>query len=318
LKQNKKLGFAALGIIGYLTVGGAAWWLVENNDDETTTKTTATSDSTDQAQANMPSVSQNNNTASQQTTCLTALDNATVECGSDFIVIESNGLPNHLMMTGILEGGWNGQWPVAQDYTGSNAFRIPTTVQLASSPTIAVKNAAGVTANGIPMFLPQSPGRAGDDNCVTYSDSGECLRDPVADGEMDECGGHTGRGNDYHYHGPPTCMLEQLDKTEVAGYMMDGIPIYQDVLAGSKPVNDCGGYESPDGTIHYAFSSSYPYVTNCLLGEFAEGPSTSGSSVYTGNIDAKNSGSITDFVIQDDGCQTMTFSSGQSLTHCPS
>ena len=148
--------------------------------------------------------------------CMTAVGNATIECHDDHIVIESNGLPEHTVMVGIGAGAWNGQWPTAQDYTGNNAFYIPTLFELDEEPHYFVRNVAGVTANGIPIFLPTAPGRAGSEECLDLPlpegalAQGECLRDPVGVGEMDECGGHTGRGNDYHYHATPTCLLREL------------------------------------------------------------------------------------------------------------
>jgi len=37
-------------------------------------------------------------------------------------------------MVGIEEGGWNGQWPTAQDYTGENAFMTSTSTLLVDEP----------------------------------------------------------------------------------------------------------------------------------------------------------------------------------------
>lgn len=261
------------------------------------------------------------NTAGAQE-CMRAVSNATIECGSNVIVIESNGLPDHQMMVGVKSGGWNGQWPQAQDYTGNNAYTIPAKPALAAQPTLTVRNAAGVAANGVPIFFPHAPGREGSSECLDISifegrivDQG-CLRDPVAVGEMDNCGGHTGRGNDYHYHGTPTCMLEKLEEGEIAGYMLDGLPIYATAIEGSKPYAKCGGYISPAGEIHYAFTPGFPYVTACMLGTFDEGPRTRGSNVYTGGL-PRNAGDIVGFIVDEKGCQQMQFSSGSVLNYCP-
>ena len=254
--------------------------------------------------------------------CPRGIDGAIVNCSDDLITIESDGLPSHELMVGIQEGGWNGQWPREQDYTGDNAFTVTRSPVLQESPQMTMKNTAGVTVNGIPVFLPQAPGRAGSDECLDIDISGdvyhehECARDPVAAGEMDRCGGHTGRGDDYHYHAEPTCLMADLPDLAVVGYMMDGFPIYSDPIPGSRAYAACGGYVSPDGEIHYAFTSAFPYVTNCLLGKATEGPRTQGSGEYTGGIDAKNSGSITGFEMGDNGCLTMSFSSGVTVENC--
>ena len=303
-------------IVAALTVGAILMTVLMSNDDsvDQRDKTAQSQPSASEQQATEPA--EDTESIAEADGCLTAVQNATVDCSGTDIVIESNGLPTHQMMVGIANGGWNGQWPEAQNYTGSNAFMIPKTLVLASNPALTVMNTAGVTANGIPFFFPHSPGRAGDSNCVYTSDSGECFRDPVADGEMDECGGHTGRGNDYHYHATPTYLIDELEDGAIVGYMLDGVPIYANTIEGSTEYEGCGGYVSPAGLIHYAFSDDFPYVTDCMLGEFSEGPRTQGSDVYTGTINAKDSGSITGFSEDADGCHTMTFSSGQSLKYC--
>lgn len=260
-------------------------------------------------------------TASASSDCPTAVGSAVVTCSDDQIIIESNGLPDHDVMVGIEEGGWNGQWPTEQDYTGSNAFVVPTEVTLVEQPLATVMNTAGVTANGIPFFFPHAPGQAGSSECLELPDeavgSDECLRDPVLAGEMDVCGGHVGRGDDYHYHATPTCLLGEVEDGAIVGYMLDGIPMFAEPLEGSTEYDGCSsGYVSPEGLLHYAFLDSYPYLTDCMLGEFSEGPQTSGSDVFTGDLDPQSSGSIVGFELDDDGCQVMTFSSGSELRHC--
>ena len=254
--------------------------------------------------------------------CLTAVGSASIDCGSRTIRMSSDGLPGHPMMVGIDNGAWNAQWPTAQAYTGSNAFVLPRVPTLAAQPTLTVKNAAGVAANGVPIFFPHAPGKAGKDNCISFAGldgvvtNTDCLRDPVAAGEMDDCGGHTGRGGDYHYHGEPTCLKAQLPAGAVLGYMLDGFPVYDEPLVGAQAFNACGGYVSPEGQIHYVFTQSYPYVTGCLLGEFSEGPRTRGIPEFDGGL-GRNPGRITGHRILDDGCQTLSFSSGETLSHCP-
>lgn len=254
--------------------------------------------------------------------CMTAVGSASVECHDDHIVIESNGLPEHEVMVGIGAGAWNGQWPTAQDYTGNNAFFIPTLFELVEDPHYFVRNVAGVTANGIPIFLPTAPGRAGSEECLDLPltegalPQGECLRDPVGVGEMDECGGHTGRGNDYHYHATPTCLLADFDLTAIAGYMLDGIPVYAEPLEGATSYGECGAYISPDGIIHYVFTEEYPYVTACLLGQYDEGPRTQGSEVFTDGHDNHDLGAITQYFIDENDCQHMVFGDETVIIHC--
>lgn len=314
LTKKNFVAIAAILLLG----GGSLLTYTLTQDDETMTASNEVSNK-DSDDATASHTHADGTTHTHAEGCLTAVQNATIDCeGTEgFYVLESNGLPTHQMMVGILNGGWNGQWPDTQDYTGNNAFFIPTSVSLVDDPPRTIMNTAGVTANGIPFFFPHAPGQPGSSECVlTFSDT-ECLRDPVAAGEMDECGGHTGRGNDYHYHATPSCLIAELGEGEIIAYMLDGIPIYAQPIEGSTRYDDeCAGYVSPDGLLHYAFIDDYPYVTDCMLGEFQEGPSTGGSNVFTGSIDTRSSGSITGFTTDENGCHVMTFSSGQSLTNC--
>ncbi|MEM7192986.1 MAG: YHYH protein, partial [Pseudomonadota bacterium] len=252
--------------------------------------------------------------------CLQVVGNATFNCGSQTIRITSNGLPTHEMMVGIADGAWNAQWPVSQAYAGSNAFSIPRIPRLADRATLTVKNAAGVAANGVPIFFPHAPGREGKDSCIDFSGleglvtNPDCLRDPVAAGEMDNCGGHTGRGGDYHYHGKPTCLRDVLPAGSVLGYMLDGFPIYDGPLPGSTAYAPCGGYISPEGQIHYAFTNSYPYVTGCLLGLFSAGPSTRGMPEYDGGL-GRRPGSISGHTVASTALMGLTSAPGKSRKH---
>ncbi len=251
--------------------------------------------------------------------CDSFIGNTLVTCTEDTLIVETNSIPEHVMMVGIQAGGWNGQFPVEQPYTGENAYHIHLSPNVTITPATAVRNAAGVAVNGVAIFLPQAPGRSGGENCIIELGNGECMRDPVAAGEMDICGGHTGRGNDYHYHqltDAPGCLLDTIGEGAVAGIMLDGILVYQDPLEGSQPAFDCGGYVSPDGTYHYAVTEEFPYITNCLIGEFdLEGQPRSVGAEAVPNQNQPN-GSITDFYIDENDCRVLEFSDGQTRSFC--
>ncbi len=304
------VGYAAITVVVF-AAGCGAVQSAASASEPTGTDAVATVDEHDET------------THGDNTECFEAVDHATSFCTDELLVIESDGLPYHLVMVGVDEGGWNGQWPEAQDYTGDNAFELPLWPSLLENPVIIVRNAAGVAANGVPIFLPQSPGKLGSAECLDiellgeYEAQGECVRDPVVAGEMDDCGGHTGRGNDYHYHSAPTCLLETLSADAIAGFMMDGVAIYAEPIEGSTAYNSCGGYVSPDGEVHYAFTAAYPYVTNCLIGGFDEGPRTSGSDVYTGGFSHTELGGIIGYSTDGD-CHVMEFASGRVLEYCHS
>ena len=253
--------------------------------------------------------------------CASGVGNATISCSDQRLTLESNGLPQHEVMVGIDSGAWNAQWPAAKVYRGANAFAVPRIPELAPQPTLTVRNAAGVAVNGVPIFFPHAPGKAGKDSCLRFDGlqgivtDTSCLRDPVAAGEMDDCGGHTGRGGDYHYHGEPTCLRDRLPTGTILGYMLDGFPVYADPLPGSVAYQACGGHISPAGAIHYAFSDTYPYVTGCLLGLFQEGPRTRGVREYDGKV-GRSPGVITDHEFLRGTCQALTFARAGRIEHC--
>ncbi|WP_411826067.1 YHYH protein [Luteolibacter sp. AS25] len=175
-----------------------------------------------------------------------------------FLYIESNGLPQHDMMTGIT--AWQQQVPLPQDYTGENAWRIPLLPVPAAEPR-TVKNeflrgAIAIAVNGIPIFNPQN-------------NRGELSQEI---GELDQWGGHCGRADDYHYHAAPLHLEEAVGKGNPIAYALDGYPILG--LAepdGSKPegLDEFNGHTTEIG-YHYHSSEEYPYVNGGFHGEVTE------------------------------------------------
>ena len=110
--------------------------------------------------------------------------------GSKYFLVESNGLPSHPMMQGIVS--WQQQIPTPQPYTGSNAWSIPIKPVIAKVPMSAkshfLRGAIAIAVNGVPIF--NALNNRGDDALLA--------------GELDDWGGHCGRADDYHYHGTKT------------------------------------------------------------------------------------------------------------------
>jgi phosphatidylethanolamine-binding protein (PEBP) family uncharacterized protein len=175
-----------------------------------------------------------------------------VYCDETYMYVESQGLADHEMMVGIT--AWNQQVPLPQFFEGDNATRIPLYPVMADEPTDTTgQGANGVAANGVTYFNPtQQSG--------IYS----LTTDPNLIGELDACGGHSGRGDDYHYHVSPQCLDE-----EILAYALDGYAIYGLYNSdGSTPVLDaCGGEYDADGNYHYHAQEDYPYVNGCFSGE---------------------------------------------------
>ena len=175
-----------------------------------------------------------------------------------FLYIESNGLPQHGMMTGIT--AWQQQVPLPQDYTGDNAWRIPLKPTPAETPRTIKNNflrgAIAIAANGIPIFNPQN-------------NRGELSQEI---GELDQWGGHCGRADDYHYHAAPLHLQETVGKGNPIAYALDGYPILGLTEPdGSTPegLDEFNGHTTEIG-YHYHSSKKYPYVNGGFHGEVTE------------------------------------------------
>lgn len=176
-----------------------------------------------------------------------------------FLFVESNGMPAHKLMVGIT--AWQQQVPLPQNYKGANAWQIPLS-PIPAKEVISIKNrflrgAIALAANGIPIFNPQN-------------NRGEISAEI---GELDEWGGHCGRGDDYHYHAAPLHLQSVLGKGLPVAYALDGYPIYGLTEPdGSQPggLDAFNGHTTAALGYHYHASTKYPYVNGGFHGEVIE------------------------------------------------
>ncbi|GAB2756455.1 hypothetical protein GCM10027020_05720 [Nocardioides salsibiostraticola] len=173
----------------------------------------------------------------------------------DLWLVESDGLPSHPMMVGITS--WQQQVPVAQAYVGANAWQFPVTPQMADTPISAktglFRGAIAIAANGVPVF--NALNNRGDDAFLA--------------GELDEFGGHCGRGDDYHYHVAPLHLEEAVGPQNPIAYALDGYAIYGSVEPDGSAVQDLdeyNGHPGIDGAYHYHGTTTYPYINGGLVG----------------------------------------------------
>lgn len=174
--------------------------------------------------------------------------------------VESNGLPDHEMMTGIT--AWQQQVPLPQKYYGENAWQFPLFPVPAKEPMSANTNffrgAIAIAANGVPIFNPiKNDGRT----------------DTFLAGELDKWGGHSGRGDDYHYHIPPLILQEKLGKSLPVAYALDGYAIYGMAEPdGSTPkdLDAFNGHSTPKLGYHYHATKTYPYLNGGFHGKVVE------------------------------------------------
>lgn len=242
-------------------------------------------------------------------------DTVTVTCTDNQALIAGDTYPNHEMMTGII--GTNEQVPVPALNYASPIVLAPA---LAAAPH--TRDAAlGVAVNGVPIYDYTAGGEMSQADLGTY----QADLDTVATGQLDACGGHAGRGDDYHYHAAPTCMIDQMQNKgpdAIIGWAFDGFPIYADTNPDGSTIADgvldvCNG--QADGVFGYRYHTSEgaPYIIQCLMGEVPDIdalPRVRPLAAADGNRGPEAGrpprGGVDDLVFEqaDDGTRTMTYS----------
>jgi len=188
-------------------------------------------------------------------------DRVTVSCEGDFAWIGSDTIPDHTLMNGIT--GTNDQVPVP-----APGYRSPVALSPARAAEVTTIDAAlGVAVNGVPIYDYTSQGL----NDPTQYDP---RADTLLTGELDVCNGHAGRGDDYHYHAAPVCMIAAMANrgpAAILGWAFDGYPILGDTERDGAPVGEldaCNGKDDAEFGYAYHTSASPPYITQCLVGAF--------------------------------------------------
>lgn len=189
-----------------------------------------------------------------------------LSCQAGKARFQSSGLPDASqdMMRGIT--ATNQQFPSRHNYQ----FEINTKPRLQSTTTPTEAGPIGVAVNGVPLFDPSTQGPA---NRATGK-----RPDAYEAGELDDCGGHAGRGDDYHYHIAPKCLIDALgpEKIEIRkqpiGFAMDGFPILalgwfekQNDVEGS--LDKCRGMKDQSGRYFYNVKTTAKWdLINCFHG----------------------------------------------------
>jgi hypothetical protein len=187
--------------------------------------------------------------------------------------VSSLEVPNDEMMVGIT--GWNQQVPlpfIMSDVL-STIWKIPLKPIWSKTTTQTTGvSATALMVNGVPLFNPTKPSQSGDQ--TQYS----AATDPKLTGELDNCDGHSGRGDDYHYHAYPSCLVNTLVtktgsskvKNSILGWVLDGYPIYgltEPSGSTATKLDACSGHDLKNGLgYHYHFTLKPPYSPMCYHG----------------------------------------------------
>ncbi|MDK1289853.1 YHYH protein [Pseudoalteromonas umbrosa] len=198
----------------------------------------------------------------RQSVAMSPENDVVVTCDDSYAYITSDTYPSHDLMNGIK--ATNEQIPVpALGY----AAPIKLEPQPAANPT-TIDAALGVAINGVPIY---DYSAAGELDLFNHDPS----VDTVALGQLDNCGGHAGRGDDYHYHAAPTCMMdamETLNDDTIIGWGYDGYPLYGFNNPDGSAISQgdlelCNGIADDTFGYRYHLSTAPPYVLQCLVGE---------------------------------------------------
>ena len=192
-------------------------------------------------------------------------DEARVSCHSGHATIHSDSYASHEMMTGIV--GTNEQIPLpAPGYHAPIVFNS----SFSASPQTR-DSSLGIAVNGIPIFDYSAGGEMSIEDLYSYHPN----HDAMALQQIDICGGHTGRGDDYHYHELPRCMIEQMDNKDdnpIIGWGFDGFPLYGNTNPDGSAIaigdlDVCHGQPDDKFGYRYHTSDEPPYIWQCLVGE---------------------------------------------------
>jgi hypothetical protein len=181
---------------------------------------------------------------------------------STYFHVNAGGIPQHNMMIGITN--WQQQVPIPQIYTGSNSWSIPLQPVYADTPlstrTNLMRGAVAIAVNGIPIFN-------------ALNNRGE---DAYLIGELDQWGGHCGKGDDYHYHAAPLHLSGTSGLMPIA-FGLDGFPIYGDSEpdgTAMQSLDSCHGHIYKNGVYHYHGTNTYPYVIGSMRGKVRLDPAS--------------------------------------------
>ncbi|MBP2830664.1 YHYH protein [Aquimarina sp. U1-2] len=181
----------------------------------------------------------------------------TTTADDSYLYVESNGIPEHGMMTGITN--WQQQVPIDQNYTKDNSWAFPLQPVLAETPLLSsehfMRGAIAIAVNGIPVFNP-------------LNNRGE---DAFVIGELDNWGGHCGRADDYHYHIPPTHLEAIIGSDQPLAYALDGFPIYGET---TDELDEYLGKFNEDGSYQYHTTNTFPYFIAGMRGQVTLDPNS--------------------------------------------
>lgn len=210
-------------------------------------------------------------------------------------------------------------------------WELPRNPNILSEPSMTTGlGPIAVAINGVPIFhFEKRPLENIEIGAYTIEN------DTVQQGELDQCGGHAGQGEDYHYHYAPLCLLNYHNPDAPIAFSLDGLPIYfgtggddffgrgryseLNFLPDGNETNldQCNSYTKDDGEVVYYTTAEPPYVLGCHRAEFDRSLQRNilfgraqGTAVPNGTLAGEPiSTLVTDFTVETDGSRHLVFNS---------
>jgi phosphatidylethanolamine-binding protein (PEBP) family uncharacterized protein len=237
----------------------------ENTDTDNTTDTsTETDNTTDTSTDDSTDTPTDTDNSTGDGTLLSTIQShfaaytgVSISADDDYFYIASYSWPEHNMGTGIT--AWQEQVPIPQNYQGDNSWAIPLNPEMADTPLSTsdhlLKGALAVAVNGVPIFN-------------VFNNRGE---NSYELGELDNWGGHFGRGDDYHYHLIPTHLEDEIGTDTPLAYALDGYPVYGYT---DETLDAAFGREDSNGNYRYHAKTTAPYYMPYMMGKVTLDPTS--------------------------------------------
>jgi len=187
-----------------------------------------------------------------------------VTCKEDVALIKSNTYPDHELMTGIVKTN--------EQIAAPAEYHAPVRLSPELGDTPQTRDAAlGVAVNGVPIYDYTGGGEMTQADLLHH----QSRHDTLLTQQLDICGGHSGRADDYHYHVKPNCMIDQMKNAgddAIIGWAFDGYPIYGEnnpdgTTIKKSTLDACNGQLDSTYGYRYHTSESAPYIVQCLMGK---------------------------------------------------
>jgi len=192
--------------------------------------------------------------------------NVTVSAEGSYIVLKSNGLPEHkspyyqgTAWAATLYEAYNGTNPAFMQNPNKIAsfnyvFKIPASPAVNATHEATPLGPIGISINGVPLFN-------------QYAGPSQPLTNEI--NSFDQYNGHPAPNSMYHYHVEPLYITATKGKSALIGFLLDGFPVYGplengatlttanlDIYHGHTGVTA----DYPAGIYHYHITADAPYI----------------------------------------------------------